>query len=456
MRIGKVGGAEQATYELIRNLSLQDPNNHYRLESPRSTYFDWKFPVGFNHRVVFTDRIESERRVRRNELLNPEAKVHFTYESLDLLHAPSGYLPENVCSDKLIVTIHDLQHLVFPEYFTSEERTYREKQLAMIVATASRFICISAFTKSALMDHYQVSPKKISTIWMAPDPAMALPVPKRSRFEFLRAHGIPGPFLLYPSYPWVHKNHHRLLRAWDNLCRRQKIPSWKLVLTGAPFPKTHPAFSQLMKSIEKGHTVHLGYRSPREMRMLFQSAEMLIFPSEYEGFGLPVAEAFLAGLPVAASTAGSLPEIAGEAVLYFDPASESAIEDGLQRMVQDPRLRESLRGKGKERAQLFRADALARKTLVAYEETLSAPRAKNQREQASLDHSPRFEKFRHHARGSERAARDSTWFTMAWCAFAAAAYAPGQAIRRLGGGAACHIEVFLLRFLLKVLPKNNR
>jgi glycosyltransferase involved in cell wall biosynthesis len=445
MRIGKVGGAEQAAYELVRGLAALDRENRYRLHCPRSTYHDWQFPSAFRHRVHFTDRIERERRERRGRGREPKIT-----EPPDLFHAPSGYIPADYRGGRLIVTVHDLQHLAYPENFAPQERVYRDEQLGRLAASADHFIAISDFTARDLMQRLGIAEEKITTVWNAPDPIFAHLASTEEKDRLVRKLGVRRPFVLYPSYPWAHKNHARLLEVWKRCSGRDDGNGWQLVLTGRPFPETHPAYGALQQSIEAGRTIHLSYRSPREMRILFQAAEFLYFPSEYEGFGLPLAEAFLAGLPVAAARAGSLPEVAGDSALFFDPFSADAMEAALRRMMTEPDLREDLREKGRKRAASFSPGAMADKTLGAYRRALGADR-----EQAGWappnDHgpsmnSPRFERFRHYARSCERAAREQAWGKAAIAAGAAFAQAPLRSCRRFGGGAACHVEVTLYQW----------
>lgn len=148
MRTGKVGGVEQATYGLVKGLAALDHHNRYNLYCPRATYWDWDLPAGFRHQVSWTDRVVAEQRHRRDAYLRRvERQPESVYRRLDLLHAPSGYLPDGAeQAARIVVTIHDLQQLHMPEFFTSEERDYRAAQLQRIVAQADHLLCISAFT----------------------------------------------------------------------------------------------------------------------------------------------------------------------------------------------------------------------------------------------------------------------------------------------------------------------
>lgn len=443
MRIGKVGGAEQATYELMRGISLLDRDHSYTLHAPRGTYYDWNFDHGFRHRVRFSDRIEEERRSLRGEAGGAI--------DADLLHAPSGFLPQAWNARRLVVTIHDLQHLSFPDNFSAAEQAYRDQQLATITRRADHLIAISEFTKSELIHHYGVDETRISVIWMSPDPLYAVPQPASRLRQVCRSMGIHKPFILYPAYPWAHKNHQRLLQAWQQRLARPGVEACQLVLTGRPFAADHPAHSLLQEAIASGSVLHLGYRSPREMRALFQAAHALVFPSQFEGFGLPVVEAFLAGLPVAASTAGSLREICGDAALLFDPTDTQAMAAAIDSIGNDRDLRHRLIERGRERGALFHPCLTASQTIAVYDRVLTGVGNSSGNTQrgkitpSPLRRSPRFEAFRHHARRAEALARSRQWWKMCAAAACAFCFAPIRAFQRLAGGAACHVEVYFRR-----------
>lgn len=439
MRIGRVGGAEQATYQLIDALAQVDKRNHYNLRAPRSTYFDFNFPKDFNHSVTFTDRVEKVLRDQRKGRTSVKA-----LSRKHLLHAPSGYLNDELKWDKLVVTIHDLQHLTFPHYFTSDELIYRDRQLARITACADHIIAISNFTKGELIRHYNIPEERISVIWISPDPKFAIKPGKRNLLSFRKQLELRKPFVIYPAYPWAHKNHLRLLQAWRALKQGREVSDHQLILTGKPLDSTHPAYSTLKESIRQGDVIHLGYRSPREIRLLYHAADALVFPSEFEGFGLPITEAFAAGLPVLSSNAASLPEIGGDAVLFFDCNDTESLAKSIAQIVNDSRLRTSLRQKGLERATLFHPRITAIRTLTVYSKFLhdfqSAPTYETPSPSARpLPISRRFEWFRHFASLSEKSARNKNWPAMIFAAFLAFIHAPHIAFKRLGGGAQSHI-----------------
>jgi glycosyltransferase involved in cell wall biosynthesis len=170
---------------------------------------------------------------------------------------------------------------------------------------------------------------------------------------------LPERFLLYPAQPWPHKNHERLLDSLAQVRERTggAIP---LVCTGAPagaFDRVRNRAGELGLA---DSILFPGFVSPKELRGLYELATALIFPSRFEGWGLPVCEAFSAGLPVAASSATGLPDLVGDAGLIFDPESTEAIADAVQRIWTDDELRRSLAEGGRARSELFSWDHTAR------------------------------------------------------------------------------------------------
>jgi glycosyltransferase involved in cell wall biosynthesis len=181
----------------------------------------------------------------------------------------------------------------------------------------------------------------------------------------LKRIGLRDPFLFFPAHCWPHKNHARLIEAFA-LILPHIDRNIRLVLTGKPFPADHPALLMIKQCGVQDRVIHLGYRSSLEMKALFHSCLLLVFPSLFEGFGMPVAEAIIAGKPVACSGTTSLPEIVGDAALTFDPENVHDIGARLLEIINDPLRRESLVRAARARKPLFSARLTAIKTISLY------------------------------------------------------------------------------------------
>jgi glycosyltransferase involved in cell wall biosynthesis len=240
-----------------------------------------------------------------------------------------------------VVTLHDLQHLDLPGMFPRAERAFRSVVWHRSLREAQRVIAISAFTRDRAVELLGLDPARIRVIPLGLD------------HERLR----PGtterePYLLYPARRWKHKNHERLLDAFALVRRRR--PELRLVLTGGG------DFGGMPDGVEARGNVDTD-----ELVSLLQRASALVYPSLYEGFGLPPLEAMACGCPVACSDAGALPEVVGDAARLFDPTDPRAIADAVLDVIDDPT---PWLERGLVRAEGFSWDATARATDAVYAE----------------------------------------------------------------------------------------
>jgi glycosyltransferase involved in cell wall biosynthesis len=222
----------------------------------------------------------------------------FDRADLAALHFPLSVMIPRVDRPPAATTVHDLQHELYPAFFSRAELAYRRAVYGWTVKRSRLLIAISEHARSTLLERYDLPPDRVRTIHSGLDHARLSP--DGSERE---------PFLLYPANRWPHKNHARLFDAFA-LVRRER-PELRLVLTGQGHER-----ASLPEAVEsRGHV------SADELLDLYRSAACLVFPSLYEGFGLPPLEAMACGCPVAASNATSLPEVCGDAAEYFDPLS---------------------------------------------------------------------------------------------------------------------------------------
>ncbi len=380
MEIGQAGGMEQLAYEQIDGIAKIDHRNAYRVLCPRSTYSEWQFPPPFRCQPAFRDRNELRADalhaavanqlasgLQRQPLLSPSLRALRFYQKLecDLVHS-FGYIHPDLAVFPHVFTLCDLQHLHFPEFFTADELKTREHLYRTSAESARHVICISEFTRQDLHRRYGIPLEKITTIWVIPSRAAWIRLePARGR-RLLAGMGLTSDrFLFFPAHCWPHKNHARLLEAFGQL--EGELPKdLRLVLTGRPFPADHPARAVLEEHRLQERVVHVGYRSPLELRALYSGARALLFPSLFEGFGIPVAEAMIAGCPVACSNTSSLPEIAGDAAVTFDPADVSDMARAILCVALDENARAELIAAGARRRPLFSSRLQTVKTLAVY------------------------------------------------------------------------------------------
>ena len=383
MEIGKVGGVEQMTHELVGAVAQFDRRNAYRIFCPRSTFHEWAFPAGFDCQGLHTDGSDTRaealragvanglaRELRAQPILTPPMRAlrHYRKLDFDLVHALCSYSFPDLIHFPTVLTMHDLQHIHFPEFFTPEDWKVRDDLYRDSCAAARHVICISEFTRQDLHRCYGVPLEKMTTIWNIPSRSAWLDLPA-ARGRALRAGmGVTGRYLFYPAHDWPHKNHARLVAAFG-LIAKDLPADVRLVFAGRPFAPDHPAWAAVAEYRLEKRVVHLGYRSPLEVRALYHGALALVFPSLYEGFGMPAAEAMIAGCPVACAHTTSLPEIVGEAALTFDPLRADDMAGAMLRLVHEPALRESCVAAGQRRRVRFSVRESALKTLSVYRRT---------------------------------------------------------------------------------------
>jgi glycosyltransferase involved in cell wall biosynthesis len=381
MELGKAGGMEQATYELLSALSQLDRRNAYRIFAPRSACTEWDFPAGFQVKRHYSDPVSRQSEVARSflanklaegigmyPLLTPHMRSLAAYHKLDfdIVHSVAGYTHPDMLGFPGVLTINDLQHLHYPQFFSMEEYEERERLYRESAERATHIICISEFTRQDVHRQYGIPLEKMSTVWIIPSRNVWQPLSESARAALLAGMQLTAPFFFFPAHCWLHKNHAKLIEAFQRIAS-ELPPDIKLVMTGNPFPENHPAAILIRENNLYARVKHLGYRSPLEVRALFQGCLALVFPSLFEGYGMPVAEAIIAGKPVLCSNATSLPEVAGEAALTFDPNSVEEIATSLLNVATKPELRLALTEAAKRRRPSFSARRSAIQTMSIYQ-----------------------------------------------------------------------------------------
>jgi len=292
---------------------------------------------------------------------------------LDLVHYPATRIPQLALDTPAVLTFFDMQDEFFPAFFPWRERLGRAVAYRHSVDKARLVIAPSEFTARCLQSRYGTPASKIACVPVGVGDAFQ-PEPQPAEEERLRSrYGVKaGEFALYPANPWPHKNHQRLFGALRRLNAQGVRLS--LVCTGKLAAETRTARGLAAAAGLEPDQVHdLGFVPEEDMPALYRAARMLVFPSLFEGFGMPVLEAMASGCPVACSRAASLPEIGGDAVWYFDPTSEQGIVEAVAAVLRDDRPRAVIAEPGLERARAFRWDKITPAVVSAYGRMAKAP-----------------------------------------------------------------------------------
>ncbi len=284
---------------------------------------------------------------------------------LDVVHHPFTTINTPGLRAPAVLSFMDMQHEFFPENFAPEVLRWRRRAYRASVAAAARVIAISAHVKGTLIDVYGVDPGKVEVVYFGCAPEFR-PVDDPARIAAARRrHGLERPFLYYPAASWPHKNHVALLAALRLLLDRGSFDG-DLALSGVAREAQGKVGAEIAR-LGLGDRVRiLGYLPARELPEIYAAAEMLVFPSLFEGFGIPLLEAFACGCPVVCSSATSLPEVAGGAALLFDPRSPEEMAARIAEVLEGPEVRRRLRASGLARASEFRWDRAARETVAVY------------------------------------------------------------------------------------------
>ncbi|MBI1865012.1 MAG: glycosyltransferase family 4 protein [Nitrospirae bacterium] len=283
---------------------------------------------------------------------------------VDVFHGPAFLIPFRSPTFRTVVTVHDLVVFLHPETVPRRYSLYMQWLVRMAVKRADRIIAVSECTRLDLMNILGVDSSRIVAIPEAAGPEFAPPGPERIE-SVLNRYKISGRYLLHVGNLEPKKNLPRVIRAFDRVARMPGGEDLSLVIAG----KKGWLYDEIFRTAN-GTTTNsirfLGYVPRDEMAAIYAGASCFVFPSIYEGFGLPVLEAMACGTPVVTSNISSMPEVAGGAAVLVDPYDEESIASGILAVVSDPSLQGQLRREGILRSRTFSWDRAARETLDLY------------------------------------------------------------------------------------------
>jgi glycosyltransferase involved in cell wall biosynthesis len=272
--------------------------------------------------------------------------VHFPVQTAASTSVPSIYQP------------WDLQHLHLPEFFTDAQLAGREQRYRAFSAQAALVVVATKWVQADVSTQFGIPIERIAVVNPGPATDVYVPPSAADAASITERLGLQHRYVFYPAQPWGHKNHERLFDALVLLRDRGIVVP--LVCSGYHNDR-YPHVLGYARDLGLERQVRfVGFVSPTEIQVLYRRATALLFPSLYEGWGLPILEAFSAGLPVACSNVTSLPELVGDAAIVFDPLDTSAIASAVERLWTDERLRAELVERGRLRVAQFDWDRTAR------------------------------------------------------------------------------------------------
>ena len=249
-----------------------------------------------------------------------------------------------------VVCMPDLQHEVHPEFFTEDVLQWRRRSYRPSARNADAIVTISEHAKRTIIQKFGVKPSKVEVVYLDVDEEFRNES-ELDAVEAFRSLSLPKRYLYYPANFWPHKNHTNLLRAMPILA--EVCPDLRLVLTGAQSTGVERVSKEIQNLGLEDRVRLLPYQLRSLVAEIYRHAQALVFVSKFEGFGIPLLEAFHTGTPVVASRSTSCPEIAGRAALLVDPDEPRDIAAAVRRVVDDPALCQNLVNAGKVRTESF-------------------------------------------------------------------------------------------------------
>jgi glycosyltransferase involved in cell wall biosynthesis len=284
-------------------------------------------------------------------------------DRLNVFHAQHIVPPFLKC--KTVTTIPDIAYEHFPEAFPRRQRAWLKRLIRDSASRADHIITVSEYSKRDIVTTYGIPEQKITVTYEGAGQEFRPGDKQKAREEIGRRYGITGEFVLYLGRLQARKNLARVVEAFAKV-RRMGLP-YKLVLAGKQDSLFAPVLARIRDLHMENEVLLPGFLPAEDVPLFYNAAEVFIYPSLYEGFGLPVVEAMACGCPVITSQGSSLEEVAGDAALLVDPLSDSSIASAMQRVLEDSALRRQLREAGLNRSKLFDFQKTARQTMDVYE-----------------------------------------------------------------------------------------
>jgi glycosyltransferase involved in cell wall biosynthesis len=293
--------------------------------------------------------------------------VQLLKDKPEVFLSPYSILPW-YCPCPKVIVVYDLVPFIFQQFYSIPIRFIFQKQTANAVKRADRIITISNSTQNALIKLLKADPDKIIVIYPGYDDHSFKPENNPQRIkEIKRKYGINGKYILYIGNLEPRKNIARLIEAFDQLVKAGNIDH-KLVVTGKKSWLYDDIFETVNRLGLSSEVIFTGYAPYEDLPFLLNGADTFIYPSLYEGFGLPPLEAMACGTPVITSNVSSLPEVVGDAGILVDPLNVDEIAKAIYKVLSDKNLQEEMRKKGLERAKMFSWEKVARETIRLLEE----------------------------------------------------------------------------------------
>lgn len=369
MRPGVAGGIENLSRSFLDHLLRIDRFNRYTVLVPGEVRYDFDTrgcssvafatadgPRAYARQAAVAAARWIPRRLGLQYWRTPEVERlrQARATGAEVALSVPGYIHPDVAPLPGVLIMPDIQHEYCPEFFSPRDLDERRRLYTASARRATHICAISEFTRSTLIERLGIAPERVTTTHLAADPIFHPGSPARGDHRaVLDRHGLKaGEYLLFPGNTWPHKNHAGAIEALRVL-REEYGLAPLLACTGSPKDAHRDLLGRIAEAGLGDRVRFLGYCQQRDMPGLYEGAAALLFPSLFEGFGLPLLEAMWCDCPVVCSNVTSLPEIAGDAAVLVDPRAPGEIAHALSRVLTDEGLRRTLVERGRRRVTAF-------------------------------------------------------------------------------------------------------
>jgi glycosyltransferase involved in cell wall biosynthesis len=350
----QAGGNETYFRQLVRGLLRDQSDNSYNLfYSHPSVLNEFPWDARFNLSKIPT---------------NPLQRICVSLPRLlqktkpDVFHCQ--YVKPAFVKTRTVVTIHDLAHEHYPEFFHPLEAMRMKALVRWTARRVDHILTVSEFSAADICRRFDVPREKITVAYQAAAPDFRPRDKAQCQEHIARNYGIDSPFVLYVGRIQARKNLPRLVEAYAGL-QKQGIAA-RLVIVGKKDWQSELLVRKIKELGIESSVIFPGFVPFQDLPLFYNAAELFVFPSIFEGFGLPVIESMASGVATITSLGSSLEEVAGNGALLVDPRNTGSIADALGRLLRDPALRNDLATRGLRRSAEFKSAELAQKTLDVY------------------------------------------------------------------------------------------
>ena len=321
------------------------------------------------YRLYYLPNISSESDLknifeRMSDNFMIQGDIDHATDEVDIFHSTAFRIPRRF-KGKLVFTVHDLTFITHPEYHTLSNKIYCLRATTAAACYNAKFIAVSTHTKHDMIEYLGIPEEKIDVIYEAADKKFQ-PVCNDENNKYLSdKYGIQHPYIFNVGTIEPRKNIKRLLHAYSMLPEDIKA-TYSLVVAGGGGWLNSDIYSFVKESGLDNRIKFLGYVDDNDLPILYGSSDLFVYPSIYEGFGLPVLEAMSCGAPVIISQVSSLPEVTGDAAILIDPYDVNSIKVAIIKVLTDRDTNVELRVSGIKRSQYFSWEKTAEQTLTIY------------------------------------------------------------------------------------------